>query len=203
MNSSLLQGMRNLLQAPARSFSVSSAVTNSINNGFGKFWRIEGLNSPNSVWPNYLPHLTHRKHRRSICPHTWGVQKVSQMKIVDNSNLGRQATALERPAYIIQVYSKKHRGKPHDAYGKLGDKVLLAVCGQKKKGIIVGLKAKQLHGVPRFDSNNVVLIEENGNPTGTRITAPIPNVVRTHLKSISNPKKADFTKLLAITSTWV
>jgi len=31
----------------------------------------------------------------------------------------------------------------------LGDRVLCAVMGQKKKGIIVGLKAKQLHGIPR------------------------------------------------------
>ena len=55
----------------------------------------------------------------------------------------------------------------------------------------------------RFDSNNVVLIEENGNPSGTRITAPLPNMIRPILKRDSNPKKADYTKLLAIASNWI
>jgi large subunit ribosomal protein L14 len=93
--------------------------------------------------------------------------------------------------------------KPHANYGKLGDRVLCAVMGQKKKGIIVGLKQRQLHAVPRFDSNNVVLIEDNGNPSGTRILAPLPNIVRPILQAASNPKKADCTKLFAIASHWV
>ena len=37
-----------------------------------------------------------------------------------------------------------------------------------KKGIIVGMRSKQEHGIPRYDTNNVVLIEENGNPVGNR-----------------------------------
>ena len=52
---------------------------------------------------------------------------------------------------------------------------MVSIMGQKKKGIVVGVKQKQKHGVPRFDSNNIVLIEENGNPSGNRITAPLPN----------------------------
>ncbi len=43
--------------------------------------------------------------------------------------------------------------------GKLGDRVLLAVCGQKKKGIIVGMRQNQLHGIPKYDTNNVIFIE--------------------------------------------
>ena len=75
--------------------------------------------------------------------------------------------------------------------------------GQKKKGIIVGMKAKQRPGVPRFDSNKIVLIEENGNPSGNRITAPLPNTIRPILMKDSNPKKADYTKLFAIATKWV
>ena len=55
----------------------------------------------------------------------------------------------------------------------------------------------------RFDTNNVVLIEENGNPSGNRITAPLPNCIRPGLLKDSNPKKADYTKLLAIATNWV
>ena len=104
---------------------------------------------------------------------------------------------------VIHVYAKKHRGLRHDAYGKLGDRVMVAIMGQKKKGIIVGLKQKQMPNVPRFDSNNIVLIEENGNPSGNRITAPLPNVIRPGLAAASNPKKADYTKLFAIATKWV
>lgn len=104
---------------------------------------------------------------------------------------------------VIHVYSKKHHGKENGTYGKLGDRVLVACLGQKRKGIIVGMKAKQLHGIPRYDSNNIVLIEENGNPSGNRINVPLPNVIRPILQKDSNPKKADYTKLFAIASKWI
>ena len=100
---------------------------------------------------------------------------------------------------IIHVYSRKHSQKAHGAYAKLGDRVMVAIMGQKKKAIVVGMKQKQVlccmkvcfynclynctstsqvPNVPRYDSNNCVLIEENGNPTATRITAPLPNCIR-------------------------
>ena len=36
----------------------------------------------------------------------------------------------------------------------------------------------------RYDSNNIVLIEENGNPTGNRVNAPLPNVIRPMLQKV-------------------
>ena len=170
------------------------------------------------MWPNHADFYTHHKHRRQQAWHTHGVQKQTLMNVVDNSTLGRQAMAEGKPPrvsykdmksvtlthfQVIHVYAKKHRPLRHAAYGKLGDRVMVAVMGQKKKGIIVGLKQKQLPNVPRFDSNNIVLIEENGNPSGNRITAPLPNVVRPGLAKDSNPKKADYTKLFAIATKWV
>ncbi|XP_023332516.1 39S ribosomal protein L14, mitochondrial [Eurytemora carolleeae] len=187
--------LKNVLGLQTRGFSTGLSVNE-------KMWRLPFF-PPAAVWPNYKDNYTHRRHRTNIFYNTYGVQKQSTMKCVDNSALSRQSQAMGRPAMIIQVYSEKHKHRPHEAQGKLGDRVLCAVMGQKKKGIIVGLKAKQLHGIPRFDSNNVVLIEENGNPSGTRITAPLPNVIRPILKRDSNPKKADYTKLLAIASNWI
>lgn len=84
-----------------------------------------------------------------------------------------------------------------------GDKVLLAIKGEKKKGILVGLKQKQEPKVPKFDSNNVVLINEDGSPIGTRIHVPIPHILRTKLKQKTQSKGADYTKLLAIASRFV
>lgn len=85
----------------------------------------------------------------------------------------------------------------------LGDKVLVAIKGEKKKGILVGLKQNQKTKVPKFDSNNLVLIDDNGSPLGTRIHVPIPTVLRTILKGKTFSKGADYTKLLGIASKFV
>lgn len=84
-----------------------------------------------------------------------------------------------------------------------GDRILVAIRGEKKKGILVGLKQKQSPKVPRFDSNNLVLIDDNGTPLGTRIQVPIPHILRTKLKNETHNKGADYTKLIAIASRFV
>jgi len=85
----------------------------------------------------------------------------------------------------------------------LGDKVMVAIKGQKRKGIIVGCKQYQKAMIPKFDSNNLVLIDDNGSPLGTRIHVPIPNVLRTILRKKTIAKGADYTKVLAIASRYV
>ena len=89
------------------------------------------------------------------------------------------------------------------AFSISGDKVLVAIKGQKKKAVIVGVKQKQRALVPRFDSNNIVLIEDNGTPTGTRIHVPIPTILRKILKERSVAKVVDFTKILSIATRFV
>ena len=59
----------------------------------------------------------------------------------------------------------------------------------------MGVKQRQPVGVPRYDANNVVLVEDNGAPTGTRIRVPIPAMLRS--------AKGDFTKVLAIATKFV
>lgn len=114
------------------------------------------------------------------------LQKLTRVRVVDNSSLGN--TPYHRPPKVIHVYTK-------NGVGKVGDTVLLAIKGQKKKALIVGHKMPETRMTPRFDSNNVVLIEDNGNPTGTRIKAPIP----THLRKL----EGDYSKLLAIAQRFV
>ncbi|CAN9499939.1 unnamed protein product [Ophioblennius macclurei] len=114
------------------------------------------------------------------------IQKMTRVRVVDNSPLGN--TPYHRPPRVIHVYTK-------NGVGKVGDKVLLAIKGQKKKALIVGHKMPGDRMTARFDSNNVVLIEDNGNPTGTRIKVPIP----THLRKM----EGDYSKLLAIANTFV
>ena len=110
------------------------------------------------------------------------------MRVVDNSSLGRASVAAGKPPRVIHVYNKK-------GVGTIGDKVLVAIKGQKKRAYIVGVKQKQKANVPRFDSNNIVLVEDNGMPIGTRITVPVPSLLR--------EKKGDFVKILSLATKFV
>lgn len=84
-----------------------------------------------------------------------------------------------------------------------GDRVLVAIKGEKKKAIIVGVRKHQPYFLPRTDTNNIVLIEDNGTPLGTRIHVPIPIVLRKILKEKTFSKGPDFTKLLAIATRFI
>ncbi|XP_014616136.1 PREDICTED: 39S ribosomal protein L14, mitochondrial [Polistes canadensis] len=122
--------------------------------------------------------------------------KLSRLRVVDNSEIGKKAMLEGKPPRCIHVYNKV-------GVGYIGDRVLVAIKGEKKKGILVGLKQKQNPKVPKFDSNNLVLIDDNGTPLGTRIHVPIPHILRTLLKEKTHSKGADYTKLLAIASRFV
>ncbi|KAI4497547.1 hypothetical protein M0802_007317 [Mischocyttarus mexicanus] len=122
--------------------------------------------------------------------------KLSRLRVVDNSEIGKQAMLEGKPPRCIHVYNKP-------GVGYIGDRVLVAIKGEKKKGILVGLKQKQNPKVPKFDTNNLVLIDDNGTPLGTRIHVPIPHILRTLLKEKTHNKGADYTKLLAIASRFV
>ena len=65
-----------------------------------------------------------------------------------------------------------------------GDMIRVAVRGQAKKAIVVGCRQRQRHGVARFDTNNVVLLEDSGVPTATKIRVPIPYMVKSKGKHI-------------------
>ncbi len=57
-------------------------------------WRYQDV-TVSAAWPNYKPHLTHRRHWHA--PHTWGLQAGSKVRCVDNSKIGREAMAEGKP----------------------------------------------------------------------------------------------------------
>ncbi|XP_052662637.1 39S ribosomal protein L14, mitochondrial isoform X1 [Harpia harpyja] len=135
--------------------------------------------------------LTHRssmviQRHFSITGACRAIQKLTRVRVVDNSALGN--TPYHRPPKCIHVYNKT-------GVGKVGDTILLAIKGEKKKALIVGHKMPGPPMTPRFDSNNVVLIEDNGNPIGTRIKTPIPYILR--------QREGEFSKVLAIARNFV
>ncbi|GJQ65635.1 putative ribosomal protein L14p/L23e [Trypoxylus dichotomus] len=109
------------------------------------------------------------------------IQKMTKLRVVDNSEIGKRAMVEGKPPKVIHVYNKT-------GIGKIGDTVLVAIKGEKKKGVLVGLKQNQKTKVPKFDSNNVVLLDEAGTPLGTRIHVPIPTILRTLLKEKTHTK---------------
>ena len=113
---------------------------------------------------------------------------MSRMKVVDDSKLARDGMAYKRAPKIIHVYNKKR-------IGTIGDRVLLAVKGQKQKAIIVGCKNyNRKDGIPNFDTNNCVLVDDQDTPLGSRITVPIPAKLRSH---------PNCTKLVALATHFV
>lgn len=124
------------------------------------------------------------------------IYKLTRMRVVDNSEIGKRAMLTGRPPKVIHIYNKK-------GVGTIGDKVMVAIRGEKKKAIIVGCKQMQDARVPRYDSNNIVLVDDNGTPLGNRIFVPIPTILRTRMKERMHAKGADYTKILAIASRFV
>lgn len=102
--------------------------------------------------------------------------------------IGRRVELKGKKVKIVQVYNKKQ-------IGKIGDMVKVTVLGEMKKAYIIGCVQKQKANVPKFDTNNIVLIEDSGVPTGTRIRAPVPSCLR--------GKEGDFTKILSIASKFI
>ncbi len=106
------------------------------------------------------------------------LQQESQLNVADNSGAKR-------------VKCFKVLGGSRRRYAKVGDIIICSVKdadpdGQKKKGevvraVVVRTKRyiKRKDGSKlRFDTNSCVLIDDKGNPIGTRIFGPIAREVR-------------------------
>lgn len=119
---------------------------------------------------------------------------MTRLRVVDNSALGKEAMTENKKVKCIHVYTKKLIGSKQPV-GVLGDKVLVTIKGQMKRGYLVGLRAYQRPMIPKMDTNNVVLIENNGNPLGTRVVVPIPHYLRS--------KGPEMAKIIAISSKFV
>lgn len=106
---------------------------------------------------------------------------------MDNSKLGKAGMIHNRAPYIIQCYNKK-------GYGWTGDRLLLAVKGEKVPALLIGTVYQAQSMVPKFDSNNVILLDKKeGNPLGSRILAPVPNFIKK-----KNHTKVNYAKIFSI-----
>ena len=95
------------------------------------------------------------------------IQDFSRLVVTDNSGA--------RLARVIRVYGGSRR-----RFGWLGDKVMVK-CGEKSKAIVV--RCRKEHRRPdgtsvRFDDNACVLVDDKGEPKGTRVFGPVARELR-------------------------
>jgi len=126
-------------------------------------------------YPQPVYEMSHHRSR----PPSSGLHRRSRVLVVDNSALGKEANSSGRLAYAIWVYKMGYR-KRHMPHATLGDTILVAICGEMKKALVVGAKVpvyERKHGVPSTDINSVVLLTDDGNPLGNRVLSPLPSVL--------------------------
>ncbi|MEO0078406.1 MAG: 50S ribosomal protein L14 [candidate division WOR-3 bacterium] len=106
------------------------------------------------------------------------IQEYSRLTVTDNSGA--------RVAMVIKIYGGSRR-----RFGWLGDTVLVTVKdaipngpikpGDKSKAVVV--RTRKEHRRPdgtyvRFDDNACVLVDDKGEPKGTRVFGPVARELR-------------------------
>ena len=116
-----------------------------------------------------------------------GITKLTTFNVVDNSKLGQKTRRSKKP-YLIGFYRKR---KTAD----IGDVIRVAVQGKTSKALVVATRKPKRHGIPRYDNNNIILLDDNNAPLGTRIKGPIPATLR--------KQRAKFSKVIALAARFV
>ena len=127
---------------------------------------------------NKLPQMTMQKRPITL---------LTSFNVVDNSKLGQKTRRYKKP-YLIGFYRKR---KTAD----IGDVIKVAVQGRPCKALVVATRKPKTQPIPRFDNNNIVLLDDNNAPLGTRIRGPIPAILRKH--------RAKYSKVIALASKFV
>ena len=125
----------------------------------------------------WYPQPIEEMSRHRSRPPTYGIHRRTRLICVDNSELGKEANMSGKLAYCIWVYKHGYT-KRHMPKAGLGDRVLVAIRGEMKKAVVVGAKQHifaRKHGIPSTDTNNIVLLNDDGNPIGSRVLTPIPS----------------------------
>ncbi len=112
------------------------------------------------------------------------LQQESQVEVADNSGA--------KVCYVIRVLGKSTaRGKSTRSQARIGDRVVCSVrkvlpggdikTGSIVKAVVVRTKypTRRSDGsYVRFDNNAIVLIDDDGNPKGTRIFGAVARELR-------------------------
>ena len=152
-------------------------------------WRVCGK-SPTS-WGSWLKSLVNVENiclrGTPLLNQTRNITKLTTFNVVDNSKLGQKTRRYKKP-YLIGFYRKR---KTAD----IGDIIKVAIQGKTSRALVVATRKPKSQAIPRYDNNNIVLLDDNNAPLGTRIKGPIPAVLR--------KERAKFSKIIALASRFV
>lgn len=85
------------------------------------------------------------------------------------------SAATANVTYLKNIFTKFVDLERRYNNGTVGDLVLVSVGAEFKRGLILGMSKHHKTFRPYFDKNNVVLLNDDGSPAGTRILAPVPS----------------------------
>ena len=121
------------------------------------------------------------------------LQQETRCEVADNSGA--------KIAYVIRVYGGSTRsGRFQRRIAHVGDRVLVSIkkalpgsevkAGDKSKAVVVRTTKPTRRpdgSYVKFDANAVVLIQDDGNPKGTRIFGPVARELRdkSYMKIVS------------------
>ena len=111
---------------------------------------------------------------------------LTRLKFVDNSENAKKVTRLDRP-YCIKLPKNRK-------VARFGDVITIAHRGKVHKALIVSNR-KMSKRYPRYDSHNIVLLDDKLQPVGTRIIGPLPSVLK--------KRQGEFSKVIALTSKFI
>ena len=97
---------------------------------------------------------------------------LTEFNSVDNSELGQTQKRYRKP-YLIGFYRKRRTAD-------IGDVIKVAVKGRPCKAVVVSTRKRKLDMTPRYDNNNIVLVDDNLIPLGGKINGPMPTILRRH-----------------------
>ena len=111
---------------------------------------------------------------------------LTKLKIVDNSENAKKVTRLDQP-YCIKL-------PRNNKVAKFGDIIKIAHRGKVHNALLVSNR-RPSKWLPRYDSNNIILLNEKFEPVGTRIFGPLPSAIRR--------KEGQYSKIIAIATKFI
>ena len=111
---------------------------------------------------------------------------LTSLKLVDNSDNAKRVTRLDQPYCIKLPKNNKVAG--------FGDIIRIAHRGKTYRALIVSNR-KTSKRLPRYDSHNIVLLDDKLEPIGTRVVGPLPSAIRR--------KEKKFAKVVSMASKFI
>lgn len=111
---------------------------------------------------------------------------LTRLKLVDNSENAKKVTRLDQP-YCIKLPKNKK-------VARFGDIITIAHRGKVHKALLVSNRQTSKR-YPRYDSHNVILLDDKLQPIGTRIIGPLPSALK--------KRQGEFSKVIALASKFI